>query len=99
MNPIPGISTRDLSSLATLLEPIQEGYRLSLFGSRARGCYGPFSDIDIVAEGEGPIPLLILARIESDLSESDLPVKVDLIDAHRASADFLEAISADLVSI
>ena len=99
MKPIPGIDDRDMAKLAALLGPIERDYRLSIFGSRARGSYEVFSGIDIIAEGETPIPLTLLARIETDLSESDLPVKVDLIDARRASAEFLEAISADLVRI
>ncbi len=99
MKPIPGIAPRDLANLAAMLEPIMGDHSLSLFGSRARGGYGDFSDIDIVAEGTEPIPLAVLAKVESALSESDLPVKVDLVDARRASAEFLELIAKDLVRL
>jgi type I restriction enzyme S subunit len=81
------------------LAQLEEDYRLFIFGSRARGSHSESSDIDIVAQGDTPIPLALLARVETDLSESDLPVKVDIIDARRASVEFLEAISKDLARL
>lgn len=99
MKPIPGIDDRVMLTLSELLGPMTEHYRLSIFGSRARGTYVASSDIDILAEGGTAIPLTLLARVETDLSESDLPVKVDLVDARRASAEFLASIAADLVRL
>jgi uncharacterized protein len=48
-----------------------------LFGSRAKGCARPGSDIDLALEGE--IPIDELARIAADLDARDLPWEVDLV--------------------
>jgi type I restriction enzyme S subunit len=99
MTPIPGVEEPVLEALATLLSPLGCEYRLSLFGSRARGTWKPASDIDLLVEGQGPIPLKLLAQIETGLAESSLPLKVDLVDARRASPAFLDSIAPDLRSL
>jgi uncharacterized protein len=48
-----------------------------LFGSRAKGCARPGSDIDLALEGE--IPIDELARIAADLDARDLAWEVDLV--------------------
>jgi Predicted nucleotidyltransferases len=84
-----------MAHLAALLEPLRQGRELFLFGSRARGEHRTFSDVDILVQGNEPVPFEILAQVESELEESTLPISVDVIDAQRASKDFLKAIERD----
>jgi predicted nucleotidyltransferase len=61
-----------------LFEPLQKaGAKIWIFGSRARGDYRPFSDIDILIESLSDRSLLGL--IAEKLEESALPVRVDLV--------------------
>ena len=96
---IPGLPEPQLSRLASLLEPLREGRRLYVFGSRARGVWKRHSDIDILVEGEAPIPIELLASVETAIAESDLSVSVDLVDARRASPDFIDAIASELLAL
>jgi len=63
-----------------------------LFGSRVKGTAKPYSDLDVVIIPESPLPLSLLALIEEDFSESDLPFKVDVIDWQRISTEFQDLI-------
>jgi predicted nucleotidyltransferase len=94
MNAIPGLEPRHQAILEALLAPLGPDYSITLFGSRAKGTWRRHSDIDLLVVGERPVPLLMLARIETEIAESDLPVKVDLVDARRASVSFLKGLSA-----
>jgi len=62
------------------------------YGSRVNGRRKPFSDLDLAVPGEVPLALAVLASLELDFEESDLPFKVDLIDLASASARFREHI-------
>lgn len=99
MNDIPGLEKPHQAALAAMLEPLRGSSRLYLFGSRARGAWRRHSDIDILVDGDGPVPIELLARVETAIAESDLPVSVDLVDARRASAEFIAAISGELRAV
>lgn len=55
-------------------------YRLFLFGSRAKGLNAKYSDFDIGIIGEKPLPSSLKINIEGDLEDSDIPIKVDIVD-------------------
>lgn len=55
-------------------------YRVFVFGSRATGRAKKWSDYDIGVEGKKPIPQQIIAKINEDLEESDIPYLVDVVD-------------------
>lgn len=80
-----------------MLSPLAVRFQLAVFGSRAKGSWRRWSDIDILVSGPEPVPLPLLAVVETDLAESALPVRVDLVDASRASPDFIAQITPDLV--
>lgn len=54
------------------------GRQARAFGSRARGSAKPWSDLDLVILGEGPVSDLAMAEARADFEESDLPFRVDL---------------------
>ena len=63
-------------------------YRLFLFGSRASGNNAEYSDFDIGVIGNKPLPSVTKINIEGELEDSDIPVKVDLLDFYQASEKF-----------
>ena len=67
--------------------PINE-FAVFLFGSRAAGNSNSLSDIDVGVLGMEPLPTSILANLESDLEESIVPFKIDLIDFYQVDKAF-----------
>jgi predicted nucleotidyltransferase len=72
-----------------LLQPIKEaGGQVWIFGSRARGDYQQFSDLDVLVGG--PVTPALISSIGEQLEESTLPIRVDLVlepnlaDAYRS---------------
>lgn len=62
------------------------------FGSRATHTEKPYSDLDLAIIGNTPLTLSLLATIEHDFSESDLPFKVDVVDWATANVAFRRVI-------
>jgi len=54
-----------------------------VFGSRATGDARPYSDLDIALAGD-PLPLVELGELQADLEESDLPIRVDVVNLATA---------------
>ncbi len=84
---------------AILAARLPQGIRVSVFGSRAGGTPKPWSDLDLVLEGDGPLGLGLLAELAEAFDESALPWKVDLIDRRTVSAAFGAIIDAGKVAL
>jgi len=63
-------------------------FAVFLFGSRAVGNATALSDIDVGIFGMRPLPSIIMADLESDLEDSIVPFKIDLIDFHQVDEVF-----------
>lgn len=73
----------------------QNEFAVFLFGSRAVGNAKALSDIDVGILGLQPLPTLIKADLETDLDESVVPFKIDLIDFYQVDEAFKkEALSS-----
>jgi len=54
--------------------------KILVFGSRATGTrVKPYSDLDLCIMGDKPVDSLALSDLQDSLSESDLPIRVDLV--------------------
>lgn len=69
------------------------------FGSRATHTEKPYSDLDLAIIGDTPLTLSLLARIEHDFSESNLPFKVDVVDWATLSPTFRRLIYSHLIQV
>ena len=63
-------------------------FAVFLFGSRAASNSNSLSDIDVGIMGTKPLPTLIMADLDSDLEESIVPFKIDLIDFYQTDQAF-----------
>lgn len=78
-----------------VVSPLVElGLKIYCFGSRARGDYHKFSDLDLMIEGESSEKAQRLkSQIEEQLSNENFPYKVDLVfigeyaDSYKKSYD------------
>ena len=58
------------------------------FGSRVGGKARKYSDLDLVVVGSEPIPNDVYDRLIEDFDDSDLPIRVDLLDWNRIDDNF-----------
>lgn len=68
-------------------EEIKE-YAVFVFGSRADGSAHQRSDIDIGVLGKQALPAIIKLSIEEKLEESNIPLRVEVIDFYNADQAF-----------
>lgn len=69
------------------------------FGSRVSGTVKKFSDLDLVVMGETPVSSSVLADLEEDFRESDLPFKVDVVDWATTKESFRKIIEQEFVVV
>jgi type I restriction enzyme S subunit len=55
-------------------------FDVSAFGSRVNSKVKEFSDLDLVVMTTQPLPVRRLRRLVEAFSESNLPIKVDVVD-------------------
>jgi predicted nucleotidyltransferase len=65
-----------------------ERFAVFVYGSRAANTAVRSSDIDIGILGESKVPAEILARIQNEIDESDIPFHYDLVDFSRVDESF-----------
>ena len=67
------------------------------FGSRVQGRAKPYSDLDLAVMGEQPLSLTVLAALADDFAESDLPIRVDIVDWATTKDNFRQIIGKNKV--
>ena len=79
---------------AILAEHVPE-CEVRAFGSRATWTARDYSDLDLAVVGEGPLDWRTLSRLKEAFEESDLPMRVDVLDWHAISQSFRKMIERD----
>jgi predicted nucleotidyltransferase len=82
------LSANHLAIVRELLQRHLPGVEVRAFGSRAGGNPKPASDLDLIAFSPEPIEPRQYALLADAFAESDLPFKVDVVDATSAPASF-----------
>jgi predicted nucleotidyltransferase len=94
------LKAADRTVLLSLLHAhLPAGTRVWVFGSRANGTARRYSDLDLALEGASPLTSDLLSRLSDALSESDLTIKVDLVDLRAIDPEFRRLIEAEIVSL
>ena len=92
MHSFLGLSSSDEMLFREILNAIP--YSISAFGSRVKGNYKKFSDIDLCIMEN--VDDLTLFNIKEQFSDSDLPMKVDIKRWGDINPEFQALIQADL---
>lgn len=92
------LAAEQYAMVLELLQQIVPGVEVRAFGSRVTGKAKPYSDLDLVVCGSEKLGPL-LGELESAFSESDLPIRVDVLDWHLIPDHFKTEISANSVVI
>lgn len=87
-----GIPKEIKDKIIGILNVLFPGAQLYLFGSRARGTYSQYSDIDLAIDTQAQIPLYDINEVKSMLAESNIVYKIDIVDLHRIPEKMREVI-------
>lgn len=87
-----------VSNLA--IDPLKKlNCRLFVFGSRARGDSRPFSDLDLLIESPTELDLNLIAKITSEFEESNLPIKVDLVQLQNLAESYRAQVMLERIEV
>lgn len=78
------LPTKYKTELIRIIHKHLPSCKIYLFGSYAIGKERPGSDIDLALDREEKIPHDIILKILIDIDDTTIPMKVDLIDIHKA---------------
>ena len=101
MTPIPAIdvSQEQWDIVRGILKRHLPGTEVWAFGSRAKWSAKAYSDLDLAAITDRPLPLAVSAAIADEFSNSNLPWKVDLVDWAAISEGFQAIVARDKVVV
>ena len=98
-----GLSDEQYSILnALLIQPLKaKKAQVYVFGSRARGKFHPFSDIDVlfIEEKDFSISASDISKIKTDLENSNLAIKVDLVRNQDLAQSYIASANKDKILI
>lgn len=93
------LTQRDWCEVKRILTQYVPDCTVWAFGSRVTGTAKPFSDLDLAVITEQPLSLERMASIKDAFDDSDLPIRVDVVDWAATSASFQEIIRRNYVVI
>lgn len=88
------LAPQHLANVMRLLVAQVPECEVRAFGSRVTGNAKTYSDLDLVLLGPARLPLWRLAALREAFAESELPIRVDVIDWHAISENFRNIIAA-----
>ena len=89
------LAPEQLASVVRLLGAQVPDCEVRAFGSRVSGRAKPYSDLDLALLGPARLPLERLATLREAFAESELPIRVDLVDWQALSENFRAIIAAN----
>jgi predicted nucleotidyltransferase len=87
------LEPRWIQVVKTILKKYVPHKDVLVFGSRVTNTFKPHSDLDLCVISQHPMPLEQLALLREAFSESDLPVRVDIVDWATTTPDFRRIIT------
>lgn len=91
-----GLSPTECKVVADILNDLLPcEAKVFVFGSRARGSERPRSDLDLAVDYEGPLSREIWHRLLNAFEDSELPMRVDIVDIRAVSPTFLAMIKGE----
>ncbi len=95
-----GLADRHIKFILSILKNNFSGAKFYIFGSRAKGTYKEYSDIDIAVDlNNKKLDKDILGRILIEFQDSTLPYEVDVIDLNSIDEKFKNLIQDSLVEL
>ncbi len=86
------LSPQYLKTVTSILAALVPAAEVRAFGSRVTWTAKSYSDLDIAIVGRRKLTLSELSKLSVAFEESDLPIRVDILDWHAISPEFQEVI-------
>jgi len=94
------VEERHLELVKSIIKKIVPDAAVYVFGSRAKNCAKPYSDLDLAVDLNGQkLNLSMLAKLNSAFEETTIPYKIDVVDLNSISDEFKNNIKDDLVKL
>jgi predicted nucleotidyltransferase len=93
------VSETNLAIVRGILRRYLPAVEVRAFGSRVQGTAKRFSDLDLVVVSDSGLPARLSALIADAFAESELPFRVDLLDANVVAPGFRESALASSVIV
>lgn len=93
------LAPHDRAEVARILQAQVPELEVWAFGSRVKGTAKPYSDLDLALITAHPLSLERSGALREAFDESDLPIRVDLVDWATTSASFRKIIEQNKVVI
>lgn len=93
------LSPEQLAIVRSILARVIPDREVWVFGSRVQGRAKPFSDLDLAVIGDQPLPLSASAELADAFEQSDLPIKVDVVDWATTGEAFRKIIASQKVRL
>ena len=100
MNQHCGLAERDYFFIQETLSKLlkhKDKLEIKVFGSRARGDYKKYSDLDLWLDAVPAITRDELLNLQEAFADSDLAIQVDIVTPENVLAQYEEQIKKDLV--
>ena len=86
------ITPTQLETVKRILAELVPGYEVRAFGSRVTPAAKDYSDLDLAVVGASPLDSDTLRLLQEAFEESDLPIRVDVLDWSAISESFRKVI-------
>jgi type I restriction enzyme S subunit len=93
------LNPNDWEEVKRILMSCVPGYEVWAFGSRVKGTAKKYSDLDLAVISEQQLPIATMAELRHSLEESDLTIKVDVVDWAQTTAQFRKIIKENKVVV
>ena len=93
------LSPHHLETVQRILAEHLPDYEVRAFGSRATWTAWEYSDLDLAVVSPEPLDRRTSANLREALEESDLPIRVDVVEWTTLTDGFRQAIEGDLVAL
>ena len=93
------LAPHHLDTVRAILREHAPDCEVRAFGSRVTGGARRYSDLDLAVIGDEPLGLIPLGLLREAFEESDLPIRVDVIDWHDTSESFRKIIESNCVPL
>ncbi len=93
------LPAQHLTLVRTVLESLAPGVSAFAFGSRVEGRAKKHSDLDLALHADGPLDWRLLARLREAFEESDLPIRVEVLDWAACSVQFKNTVGPKAVPL
>lgn len=89
------LSDQQMLLVKNILQKYIPNKEVWAFGSRVNGTAKKFSDLDLAIICSEKLPKKLIVSLEEAFDESDLPIKVDIVEFNNSSENFQEIIKSN----